>query len=66
MRYSFSLSDLKIMHDSVLTHEEILKDNSDALGPVEEYTSLRRRLKAMINHIEKEAAVIVEIAGERK
>lgn len=63
MKLTFSLNELKIMHDTVCTHEEMAGDDPDSFGDRTEYTKLRKKLKGAIDHIENEAVVEAEVAG---
>ncbi|MGW8177792.1 MAG: hypothetical protein ACWGQW_03245 [bacterium] len=62
MKLAFSLNELKIMHDTVCTHEEMAGDDPESFGDQGEYTTLRKKLKDAIDHIEKEAVIQAEVA----
>lgn len=61
MKLSFSLNELKLMHDAVCTFEEMVGDESPE--DQQQYTKIRKKIKNTINHIENTIAVEAELLG---
>lgn len=64
MRSTFSLNDIKSLHDAISVFEEMSTDEPEEYPEKEHYTSLRKRLKDMIDYIEQKTMIEIEITAK--